>query len=54
MEKALATEIMEAALSPGKEIGILELLVSQLDDGGEKDEFVQALGNIMSGLGTRR
>jgi hypothetical protein len=48
MEKVLATKIMEAALSLGKEIGNLDSLVSQLDNGAEKEEFVQALGNIMS------
>jgi len=50
MEKVLATKIMEAALSLGKEIGNLDSLVSQLDNGGEKEEFVQALANIMSVL----
>jgi hypothetical protein len=48
MEKAIAAKIMDAALSLGKEIGNLDSLVSQLDNGGEKEEFVQALGNIMS------
>jgi hypothetical protein len=50
MEKALAAKIMEAALSLGKEIGNLDSLVSQLDNGAEKEEFVQALGNVMSVL----
>jgi hypothetical protein len=50
MEKAIATRIMEAALSLGKEINNLDSLVSQLDNGSEKEEFVQALGNIMSVL----
>ena len=50
MEKAIAAKIMEAALSLGKEIGNLDSLVSQLDNGGEKEEFVQALANIMSVL----
>jgi hypothetical protein len=44
MEKALAAKIMEAALSLGKEIGNLDSLISQLDNGAEKEEFVQALG----------
>jgi hypothetical protein len=50
MEKAIAAKIMEAALSLGKEINNLDSLVSQLDNGGEKGEFVQALGNIMNVL----
>lgn len=50
MEKALAAKIMEAALSLGKEIGNLDSLISQLGNGGEKEEFVQALGNIMNVL----
>jgi hypothetical protein len=50
MEKALAAKIMEAALSLGKEIGNLDSLISQLDNGAEKDEFVQALGKVMSVL----
>jgi hypothetical protein len=48
MEKAIAARIMEAALSLGKEINNLDSLVSQLDNAGEKEEFVRALGNIMS------
>jgi len=47
MEKALAAKIMEAALSLGKEISNLDSLISQLDNGAEKEEFVQALGNVM-------
>jgi hypothetical protein len=50
MEKAIAAKIMEAAHSLGKEINILDSLVSQLDSGGEKEAFVHALGNIMSVL----
>src|SRR5205823_1601026 len=48
MEKAIAARIMEAALSLGKEINNLDSLVSQLDNAAEKEEFVRALGNIMS------
>ena len=50
MEKAVAARIMEAALSTGKEIGKLDSIVSELDGGCEKEELVQALGNIMSVL----
>ena len=50
MEKAIAARMMEAALSLGKEINNLDALVSQLDNGSEREEFVQALGNIMSVL----
>ena len=50
MEKALAAKIMEAALSLGKEIGNFDSLISQLDNGAENEEFIQALGNVMSVL----
>ena len=52
MEKAVAARMMEAALSLGNGIGKLDALISQLDGGPEKDELVQALGNIM-GILTR-
>ena len=52
MEKELAAKIMEAALSLGKQIGNLDSLISQLDNDAEKEEFVQALGNVM-GILTR-
>ena len=48
MEKAVAARIMEAALSMGNEINKLESIISELESGREKEEFVQALGNIMS------
>ena len=50
MEKAIAGRIMEAALSIGNEISKLDSIVSHLDSGREKEELVQALGNIMSVL----
>jgi hypothetical protein len=52
MEKELAAKIMDAALSLGKQIGNLDTLISQLDNDAEKEEFVQALGNVM-GILTR-
>ena len=50
MEKAVAGRMMEAALSTGSEIGKLDSIVSELENGREKDELVRALGNIMSVL----
>ena len=50
MEKAVAGRMMEAALSTGNEIGKLDSIVSELENGREKDELVRALGNIMSVL----
>jgi hypothetical protein len=50
MEKAVAARMMEAALSMGNEIGKLDSIISELDSGREKEELVQALGNIMSVL----
>lgn len=50
MEKAIAGRIMEATLSIGNEINKLDSIVSDLDSGREKEELVQALGNIMSVL----
>jgi hypothetical protein len=50
MEKAVAARILEAALSVGNEIGKLDSIISELDSGCEKEELVQALGNIMGVL----
>lgn len=50
MEKAVAARIMEAALSMGNEINKLDSIISELESGPEKEELVQALGNIMSVL----
>jgi hypothetical protein len=50
MEKAVAGRMMEAALSTGNEIGKLDSIVSELENGREKEELVRALGNIMSVL----
>ena len=50
MEEAVAGRMMEAALSMGNEIGKLDSIVSELENGREKEELVQALGNIMSVL----
>jgi hypothetical protein len=50
MEKAVAARIMEAALSMGNEISKLDSIISELESGREKEELVQALGNIMSVL----
>jgi hypothetical protein len=50
MEQAVAARILDAALSMGNEIGKLDSIISELDSGREKEELVQALGNIMSVL----
>ena len=50
MEKAVAARILDAALAMGNEIGKLDSIVSELDSGREKEELVQALGNIMGVL----
>lgn len=50
MEKAVAARIMEAALSLGNEINKLDSIISELKSGREKEELVQALGNIMGVL----
>jgi hypothetical protein len=50
MEKTVAGRMMEAALSTGNEIGKLDSIVRELEDGREKQELVRALGNIMSVL----
>ena len=47
MEKAVAARLMEAALSMGNEINKLDSIVSELENGREKEELVQALGSIM-------
>jgi hypothetical protein len=50
MEKAVAARILDAALSMGNEIGKLDSIISELENGREKEELVQALGNIMGVL----
>lgn len=50
MEKAVAARIMEAALSMGNEISKLDSIISELKSGHEKEELIQALGDIMGVL----
>ena len=52
MQKAVAARILDAAPSMGNEIGKLDSIVSELKNGREKEDLVQALGNIM-GILTR-
>lgn len=47
MEKAVAAQMIEVALSLEKDIGELDRLVSQLNDGNEKKELIEALGKII-------
>ena len=47
MEKIVATRMMEATLGLGKEIGKLDAIISELEPGREKQELVQALGDIL-------
>jgi hypothetical protein len=42
MEKTVAGRLMEAALSTGNEIGKLDSIVSELENGREKQELVRA------------
>ncbi|MBS0219404.1 MAG: hypothetical protein JSR91_01560 [Proteobacteria bacterium] len=47
MEKAVAAQMIEVALSLEKDIGELDRLVSQVNDGNEKKELIEALGKII-------
>jgi hypothetical protein len=50
MEKTVAGRLMEAALSAGNEVAKLDSIVSELENGREKQELVRALGNVMGVL----
>ncbi len=52
MQRDIASRILQSALSLGSPINELDSLVSQLQDPAEKEQLVQALGNIM-GIVTR-
>jgi len=47
MEKAVAAQMIEIALSLEKDIGELDRLVSQVNDGAEKKQLIEALGKII-------
>jgi hypothetical protein len=50
VEKPVAARMMEAALALGNGIDKLDSLISELGSGREKEELVQALGNILGVL----
>jgi hypothetical protein len=47
MDKDMASRMLKAVLTLETNIGELDLLVSQLNDGKERDEYVHALGNVI-------
>ena len=50
MEKSVAARLMKSVLSIGNEINMLDAIISGLENGQEKQELVQALGNVMGVL----
>jgi hypothetical protein len=53
MQKTLASQILESALALGKELNKVDALISRIEDGREKKEFVDALGDILGTLTAR-
>lgn len=47
MDRAIAERLMEAALSLDEGIGRLDGIVSDMTDGSEKKELVEAIGKIL-------
>ena len=47
MDRAIAERLMKAALSLDEGIGQLDGIVSDMTDGSEKKELVEALGKIL-------
>jgi hypothetical protein len=47
MNKDVAKRILDAALALDVPIGVLDTLITQLEDGKEKEECLRALGNVI-------
>jgi hypothetical protein len=47
MDKDMASRMLKAVLALENKIGELDVLVSQLNDEKERDEYAYALGNII-------
>jgi hypothetical protein len=46
MDREMAHRILKAALALDVKIGELDVLISQLNDEKERDEYAYALGNV--------
>ncbi len=47
MDEDMASRILKAVLTLEAKLGELDLLVGQLNDEKERDEYVRALGNVI-------
>ena len=47
MDKDMASRMLKAVLTLEAKIGELDVLVSQLNDDKERDEYIYALGNVI-------
>jgi hypothetical protein len=47
MDKDMASRMLKAVLALENKIGELDVLVSQLNDEKERDEYAYALGNVI-------
>jgi len=47
MDRAIAERLVDAALSLDEGIGRLDGIISDMNDGSEKKELVEALGKIL-------
>jgi hypothetical protein len=47
MDEDMASRMLKAVLTLEAKLGELDLLVSQLSDEKERDEYVHALGNVI-------
>jgi hypothetical protein len=47
MDKDMASRMLNAVLTLEAKLGELDVLVSQVDDEKERDEYVHALGNVI-------
>ena len=47
MDEDMATRMLKVVLALEAKLGELDLLVSQLNDEKERDEYIHALGNVI-------
>jgi hypothetical protein len=47
MDKDMARRMLKAVLALEAEIGEIDIIISQLNDEKERDEYVYALGNVI-------
>jgi len=47
VEKAIASKIIESVVALNKKIGDVDLVISEMANGKEKDHYIAALGHVI-------